>query len=356
MLSKLRPDIFLGLIVSTVLIIAAPQAMADRDLSSIGELADAASVIAIGQLGTVETAATGAQRVELKQIVTLRGDSNASIVINGSQSDPGLAELFSDSIVVAFLNETRGSSYAPVNGDHGLIRIKDDAIDSTEKILSEMIDPASNADFDEMVKSIQQDPVPNVLISSYLKDVSASTNQQNVSLISNMACNSSQDFNEVFQLWAMTEAGRRKVESARECLETIATTDIDSRKRISAIETLGDIANAESIEALSAMMPETVDRADGLVIGSNDDPATSFNNIETETALLAIGKIGTNRSLKILEQFAKIRSDQSLSSTAVHAIGLVGTGKAAVTLRDLSQTLRDSTVRQQARQTLKQIR
>lgn len=260
---------------------------------------------------------------------------------------------------------------------------------------------------------------PPGLVGLLLEELTLGMTLDDAPLVHEMACDARGSFYPVPQLWAINRAGTLKLSEARPCLEGFVNDlTTDRGTLVAAIQALGDLGDPKSVLVLQSLLPETqplpaVDDGDDGDVREDaaledddgdtepdgrEDPedetlaedeeawlpeADAWEELEqdpppdddssadgefdgdandwrpdpglTDTALLALGKIGAPEAIPELHRLAMEGDTLALHSTAVHALGLIGTPDVHQALAEISAMHPDELIRDQARRTLERL-
>lgn len=322
---------------------------ADSALVKLGTLL-AADNILIGVVTQVDPGPTpDSQQAILTVQENLQGTAPSTITLQGSATDPSLHFFAVGVQLLAFLQATAGG-FTLVGGLHGLIEIPPGKLPAARALVVEWINKNAAIRLADMRDDcqVQDAPAPPLLLGSMLEEMTVRLASADFALTAEMACNQAQEFLSAAQLWAILRIGQFKIADARACMEQLLAAEGDLGARLAASETLGNLRDTRSLPVLQAVLASQEGTAE-------DGKGRAADGGLSQSAVLAIGKLGDPSAVPDLMKLAKEGDDLALHSTAVHALGLIGGNRVIGALTEISKTHSNPLIREQAQETLAAI-
>jgi HEAT repeat protein len=328
-----------------------PEALAfDTRVLRLGSLLDRADVILIGVVTRVDPGPNGSQLATIAVQEPLRGSAPGTFTLPGSTTDPSRPAFANGAEFLLFLRATT-EGLAPVDGLNGVMAVSSGRLAATRALVLEWINRGQAVRLADMRDDavVQDAPAPPVLIASMLDEMTERLAPADFTLVVQMACNGAGEFLPAAQQWAILRVGPFKLSDARPCLEQILASDESLGSRLAASETLGVLGDKRSLRVLQEIVA-AAEGQDEDAGGRRNDGGLSLS------AVLALGKIRDPRIVPDLTRLARKGGDFALHSTVVDALGLIGGRRVIGPLTSISRTHPNPLIRQQAKETLEQIK
>jgi hypothetical protein len=261
-----------------------------------------------------------------------------------------------------------------------------------------------------------QTALPRMLRGALLEELTLRVTVEEAALVAEIACNLQRAYAPEPQEWAILRAGRLQIEAARPCLEALVQEGTNRSLTLASAEALGDLGNPASVPLLLLLLPDVPaeptarpidpDHDEESIVGhdpedeadprpdpreaaitdgvvdddgepADGDPASAPTTADGETepddarsddkvrrradaglsnsAVLALGKIGDAAAVADLVRVAREGDDLALHSSVVRALGLIGGLTVREPLTSIVQTHPNPLVRQLAQQTLARL-
>lgn len=379
---------------------------ADQGLIPLGQLIGRAEAILIGRVTETRAAEDGNYLMTVAVEQTLKGTPPESVRIVASSVDPTYIRPLSAGVRILTFLEPR--TLQPVAGEHGVqVLGGDDSV----RVASEIVRTALVKGTELQLRDVtpyfgSRETLPPGLIASLLEELSARvTPSVDGAQLAQFACDGS--VLPAVQSWAIGQSGRLRIAAAHPCLESLVRDPRNRDTRIAATDALGDLKMAESvpvlltlIEPLPGQVSDSNGDEDSAVRTADDpedesssaaDPEEQGNGITidderpgtpstlpdgdvepddvpsddflsrradgglSDTAILALGKIGSPAAVRDLARVAGEGDDLSLHSTVVVALGLIGGESVLDPLTSISRSHPNELVRELANQTLARL-
>lgn len=319
-------------------------AAADRDLVRLGLLIEQSQHVLIGTVKTVEQERRpGPMQATVQVEHNLLGQAASLISLPGDTRDPDAPAFAPGVRILAFLR-ANAVGLEPVEGAAGIIEIvHPGALEATLAIMSRAVEGRDGLTLTGVrdVLLASPEPAPRPLVGSLLEELRARPTAADPPLLAEMACDGVGVFLPAVRLWAISEAGSRKLTEARSCLEAQVRPDERGPTSVDAVEALGDMGDRRSLPVLLAILEMHADRV------ASEGPSRAGRDLNL-TAVLALGKLGRAEAVPVLVRLAGQGNDLALHSSVVHALGLIGGPQARESLASIGRTHPNEHVRAQA--------
>lgn len=327
-------------------------ASADVGAVDLGSLLARSEMVAIGKVTTV-TAASGASGLSKASIFVeenLKGTTPGTVEIGFDANATEAARFAAGSHVVLFLRRVASPpAIALADRMHGAMETPPAKLEPARAILRQAIQAGSALRLSAVRTNLLRasgEP-PRTLVGSLLRWLGSTLTSSDATLVTEMACDARNEYLPAARLWAMRQAGAKRLAAARPCLEAVVSAT-DLSRRLAASEALGNLRDPRSVAVLGSVL-------DNVIRESADGTGRPADGGLTVSLVLALGKIRDPAAVPRLSGLAAGDEDLALHSTVVRALGLIGGAEAVSALTTISTTHPSPLVRELARQTLARL-
>lgn len=322
--------------------------VAGADLRS---LLGRSEMVAIGKVtGVTPSSSPGLSKASILVEENLKGTAPGSLEIGFDANATEAVRFATGSRVVLFLRRTgTPATITLASRVHGAMEVPPAKLDPARAVLRKAIQAGTALRLSNvrtnLLRSSGEPPRP--LVGSLLRSLASTLSSSDASLLTEMVCDTRNEYLPAAQLWAMRQAGVRRLAPARPCLEaTVAATDLS--RRLTASEALGNLRDSRSLAVLGTVLDSVMrEGADGSGRPADGGLAVSL--------VLALGKLRDPAAVPRLRSVAAGDEDLALHSTVVHALGLIGGTQAVAVLTAIRDSHPNALVRELARQALARL-
>ncbi|MFP6655234.1 MAG: hypothetical protein VCB25_06380, partial [Myxococcota bacterium] len=226
-------------------------------------LMDRADLVIIGQVSSVvQPSGAGWQTANVLVEDDLKGDAPVQLIAIGDALDPSMPTFRQGTKVLAFLkalpyDPNAGASYGAVDGAGGIFEIAAGSESSVRSALVPLLGPG--ATFEDLMGIIpslkpQEPRLPPAFVGGLLREVRAGLNENDDSLLTQMACGSQAEFVLQARRWAVEQLPAQASAERRACLEGLAVSSPDLAVAFAATEALGEIGATASVPVLVSLL------------------------------------------------------------------------------------------------------